>query len=372
MSPLEGDNKTESKNQAKETGEQSMDEAETSNRTDPNEIQTAEENATVPDVYVAFMSPHERVREYTEEILPKVRCSRVEDAILTYVAVNLEPAGWEAVWRCSKIGTDIDTELDLLVEVIDVSQEKLEAEVKVKKSVSTVPAHKQQAIESFLQQDFSAVSLLHLYPVFDPNNFGMFDKTAQILEHVRFFYEHLWRPWDADEDDDPVFVKRHLHNRMKLYQDLSSGTIPRTTAQRIQNILKEAKEKYQQIEDLQTQMQVSDSEADLNEEDVMKCMKLNLSQEQLLQELNFLENPLFRTLINSQGLPQKPCPRGQRAGSNVVTHLLANNILTIDMIMVCIFSSNCGFVQSVPESNVWHSFPVHILLNVWLDLENLP
>lgn len=55
----------------------------------------------------------------------------------------------------------------------------------------------------------------------------------------RFFYEHIWREWDEDDDGDYSYAGRHLESRLRLYYDMCDGSIPKESIQRYQGVLME-------------------------------------------------------------------------------------------------------------------------------------
>ena len=52
------------------------------------------------------------------------------------------------------------------------------------------------------------------------------------LFHFRFFYDNIWREWDADDDGDYCFASRHLETRLQLYHEIQDGNLPKDLVQR--------------------------------------------------------------------------------------------------------------------------------------------
>ncbi|PNJ62390.1 SHCBP1 isoform 3, partial [Pongo abelii] len=46
---------------------------------------------------------------------------------------------------------------------------------------------------------------------------GVFDQTALAIEHVRFFYQNIWRSWDEEEEDEYDYFVRCVEPRLRLY-----------------------------------------------------------------------------------------------------------------------------------------------------------
>lgn len=50
-------------------------------------------------------------------ILPGVRCSQIDSAFVDYVTENIEPIGWQAIWRSVPKSSGLKIPHDFLVEV---------------------------------------------------------------------------------------------------------------------------------------------------------------------------------------------------------------------------------------------------------------
>jgi len=57
------------------------------------------------------------------------------------------------------------------------------------------------------------------------------------LFHFRFFYDNIWREWDADDDGDYCFASRHLETRLQLYHEIQDGNLPKDLVQRYKGTL---------------------------------------------------------------------------------------------------------------------------------------
>lgn len=101
-----------------------------------------------------------------------------------------------------------------LVDVIEVNWCQLEAKVEdVDDSVDELPA-----------QRSSTISLAVLFPLNLEAAAGI-NTGAEALDHLRFFLDHLWLPWDEDDDGDSTdddgtnWVNEHLTLRFLAYEN---------------------------------------------------------------------------------------------------------------------------------------------------------
>ncbi|PNF25973.1 hypothetical protein B7P43_G06363 [Cryptotermes secundus] len=137
------------------------------------------------------------------------------------------------------------------------------------------------------------VPLTSLYPTKKQEN-EILDVhgTADCLDQLRFFYNHLWRPWDCD-DENQDWLSTHLEARLQLYYDMQSGIVLHETGQHIRLLLQEAREIEQNI-------QATQEEADTDEVDensALTMMELQIRREEIKREIEILENPLMRNLV---------------------------------------------------------------------------
>ncbi|GAB6019848.1 Shc SH2-domain binding protein, variant 2 [Chamberlinius hualienensis] len=282
----------------------------------------------------------DRINLYQTEILANCRCSEVDEAFINYITDNIEPVGWKAVWKPTKVTSGLSPKFDYLVEVLDVSQFKLEARINVLNPLITNNNVRGGDEKNLKKLPLSInVPILELFSVHDESSNGQFDKTAEIVEHVRFFYQNIWRPWDSDDDEDCIFVNHYLEPRMKLYYELVEGVIPSVIVHRIQCILQTSWENYYRLDSLEKTMQVSDSEVELDEKDVFNCMEIRLKMEELKRELQILENPTFRAIMVKKNLSLNNLPRGRRQDSEVVLHMVTDKLFA-------------GMLRDLPSSTI--------------------
>ncbi|XP_022242129.1 SHC SH2 domain-binding protein 1-like, partial [Limulus polyphemus] len=169
--------------------------------------------SSYPAVYkISFeQDAFEELQEkYSKDILCAARNSEVESAMVEYITKVIEPVGWMAVWRATPKSFGLNFFCDMLVEVKDVSMQKLEADVKVLRIVSEVKSEEKpdlkSKVETMLKEELS-VPLIELYPVSERDEEEQYLNTALAIEHVR--------PWDEDEEND-IFVEKCLTQRLRF------------------------------------------------------------------------------------------------------------------------------------------------------------
>ncbi|XP_058849760.1 SHC SH2 domain-binding protein 1-like isoform X3 [Acipenser ruthenus] len=169
-------------------------------------------NVLFPDMFQTNqLLFYERFKAYQDYMLGDCRTSEVKDFTAEYLEKVLEPSGWQAVWR---------TELfDVLIEVVDVEYLVLKADVELVTPFLCETKGcelTEESMKDLLEAKEHKVPVQELYVVYDES--GEFDQTALAVEHVRFFYKHIWRSWDEeDEDDDFDYFVRCVEPRLMLY-----------------------------------------------------------------------------------------------------------------------------------------------------------
>ncbi|KAJ4429667.1 hypothetical protein ANN_21868 [Periplaneta americana] len=135
------------------------------------------------------------------------------------------------------------------------------------------------------------VSLISLYPTKQQEYDLNITNTAECLDQLRFFYNHLWWPWDCDDASED-WPSTHLEARLQLFYDMQSGAVLHETGQRIRSLLHEARK-------IEESMKSAQSENDSDEVDgntVLELMKLDTQRENIKREVEILENPLLRNV----------------------------------------------------------------------------
>ncbi|XP_012331288.2 SHC SH2 domain-binding protein 1 isoform X2 [Aotus nancymaae] len=153
---------------------------------------------------------YERFRAYQDYILADCKASEVKEFTADFLEKVLETCGWQAVWHTNVF--------KVLVEVTDVDFAALKAVVRLAEPYlcdSQVSTFTMECMKELLDLKEHKLPLQELWVVFDDS--GVFDQTALAIEHVRFFYQNIWRSWDEEEEDEYDYFVRCVEPRLRLY-----------------------------------------------------------------------------------------------------------------------------------------------------------
>ncbi|XP_017855400.1 protein nessun dorma [Drosophila busckii] len=215
------------------------------------------------DVFTFEKSFLERLKE-AEAVLSwdgaTMPASQVRSEWKSYVELQIEPAGWQAMWKIPRVICE-DLKLRYPTIVFGYVDQVIFDELK---AVFVVTAVQDQDVHL---PESNEVSLIELWPTMQQENSALnADTTAECIDRLRFFYTHVWMPWDKDCDDDRDWVQLHLHARIQLACDLSKNRLPRPLALHIRTLLMEARYIQQRLEYLE--LDLSDAEAESDDEAV--------------------------------------------------------------------------------------------------------
>ncbi|KAK7063167.1 hypothetical protein SK128_026172 [Halocaridina rubra] len=248
-----------------------------------------------PEVFVATWLPKDHVLEFAR-ILQGAPADEVQDRLLLYVVETIEPAGWRAVWRASlQTAKELGVQrcLDFIVDVIHVSQEKLFADVKVFEAVRKEPSEKDESLEELKNKEIS-VPLMELYPLTIQENHAVdIATTAEVVEQIRFFYNHIWQAWDMEEENF-CYDRYLIVSRLKLYQDIETGKIPSTIGTELRSIIRKGRDVQNEIE----RIEGDDVDSDMDQSEVMSLIQLHKQMEKLKSRFELLQQPVLRELSN--------------------------------------------------------------------------
>lgn len=185
-----------------------------------------------------------------------VPASRVRSEWAYFVELQIEPAGWLAYWRmpriiCESFGIAYPTVVFGCVEAVAFGELRAHLLVTgVQDAAVRLPERHE-------------VALVDLLPVREQENDALnIETTANCVDMLRFFYQHVWRPWDNDNDDDLDWATQHLERRIRFHHDLVARRLSRPLAVHVRALLAEALDVQQRREYLETD--ISDDE-DVNE-----------------------------------------------------------------------------------------------------------
>ncbi|XP_070574844.1 SHC SH2 domain-binding protein 1 homolog B-like [Ptychodera flava] len=282
----------------------------------------------LPDVFeTSGLAYEDRFSAYYDRILEYRRPCDVVGAFREYIEEEIEPVGWQAIWRSEKVDCDV------LVEIMDVRANGFKADVRIMEPFQSNPETvTEEGVTTYLNEVNHLVPLAEIFPVYDES--GDFDKTALAIEHLRFFFEHIWRGWDEDDEDDYIYVERHLEPRLKLYYDISDGTLATETVRKYSATLAVYKEKYEELTVMRKQVEGSDSEVDLDETCMIELTQKYQQLKVLQQSLEMMENPMMRLMISHHDSFSGTLPgeaKGPRLDGTVITHIVAKR-LTVSML----------------------------------------
>ncbi|KAM4017839.1 SHC SH2 domain-binding protein 1 isoform 2-T2 [Anomaloglossus baeobatrachus] len=271
---------------------------------------------------------YERFEAYKDYLLGDCKPSEVTEFIAEYLERALEPSGWKAVWR-----TDI---FEVLVEVTDVSCSSLKAAVRPWEPFlceCRVDCVSEQSIRDLLEVKEHKVPLQELHVVFDES--GEYEQTAMSIEHVRFFYQNIWRSWDEEEEDYFDYFTRCAEPRLRLHYDILEERIPSELVSEYHSILTRCDQVYSQFTNLRNTLsnRDSDSDCELDNISMVEGMKMDGELESLKRKLKLIETPLLRYLFCYQRSPGS-CSlkrKGPRPAGGRVIHVVAAN-MSIEML----------------------------------------
>lgn len=252
------------------------------------------------EIIVFDKSFQERLQEYqdtlaTHEVLA---ATQVKKEWSMYLELAIDPLGWQAIWKipriiCEKFKISYPTIVLAYVDSIDFEQ--LTATVKI------------LAVQDDIQlPEIHTANLTQLWPTKHQDDTVCLDMqaTANALDMLRFFYNHLWRPWDVEEDDDSDWITKHLEVRLHLYYDMKLGLIPPNISEQFRSMLIEARTiqaKLDRLEEEMSDTELSDADLLSEKEGMSERMEmltdLHIRMAKLKTEVEIIENPVMRKFI---------------------------------------------------------------------------
>lgn len=284
-------------------------------------------NSSLPDTFqTSHLLFYERFKVYQDYMLGDCKPSEVKAFTADYLEKVVEPCDWLALWS-----TDV---FDVLVEVQDVDWKDLKACV-----VLVLPLQcdtrgcevTEETMQSLLEATQHKVSLQEVQVVYEQS--GDFDQTALALEHLRFFYKHIWRQWDEeDEDDDFDYFVRCVEPRLRLYYDILEDRVPAGLVAEYQSLLENCLQCFQQFLVLRNGLS-TDSDSELDNISMVEGLKLYDQLDTLKRKLHIIENPLLRYVLGYKGNARQQCvqSRGLRASGMKVVHVVTASCSAIQL-----------------------------------------
>ncbi|XP_028440820.1 SHC SH2 domain-binding protein 1 [Perca flavescens] len=284
-------------------------------------------NSSLPDTFqTSHLLFYERFKAYQDYMLGDCKPSEVKAFTADYLEKVVEPCDWLALWSTNVF--------DVLVEVCDVDLKDLKACVRLVLPLQCDPRGcelTEEAMKSLLEATEHKVPLKELQVVYEQS--GDFDQTALALEHLRFFYKHIWRQWDEeDEDDDFDYFVRCVEPRLRLYYDILEDRVPAGLVAEYQSLLENCFQCFQQFSVLRSGLS-TDSDSELDNVSMVEGLKLYDQLETFKRKLHIIENPLLRYVLGYRGNARQQCvqSRGLRASGIKVVHVVTASCSTIQL-----------------------------------------
>ncbi|CAM2101014.1 SHC SH2 domain-binding protein 1 [Caretta caretta] len=277
-------------------------------------------NVLFPDTFQTnHLLFYERFKAYQDYILADCKASEVKEFTAEYLEKVLEPSGWQAIWRTHVF--------EVLVEVVDVEYSALKAVVRLSEPFlcdSHVSTFTLECMQELLELKKHQLPVQELWVVFDES--GEFDQTALAIEHVRFFYQHIWRSWDEEDEDDFDYFVRCVEPRLRLHYDILEDRVPSGLIADYRNLLSQCEVLYRKFLNLRSGISSSDSDSEAENVSMVEGLKLYDEIEHLKQKLKLIENPLLRYVFGYQkhaGLQAK----GSRPTGTKITHVVSSTMM---------------------------------------------
>nr|XP_045000491.1 SHC SH2 domain-binding protein 1 [Jaculus jaculus] len=263
---------------------------------------------------------YERFRAYQDYILADCKASEVKEFTVTFLEKVLEPSGWLAVWHTNVF--------KVLVEVVDMDFSALKAIVRLAEphvcefKLNTFTLER---VKELLDLKEYRLPLQELWVVSDDS--GVFEQTALAIEHVRFFYEKIWRSWDEEEEDEYDYFVRCVEPRLRLHYDILEDRVPSGLIVDYCNLLTQCEESYRKFLNLRSSLSNCNSDSEQENISMVEGLKLYSEIEQLKQKLKLIENPLLRYVFGYQKNSNIQA-KGARPDGQKITHVVSSTMNT--------------------------------------------
>ncbi|CAN9507321.1 unnamed protein product [Ophioblennius macclurei] len=303
-------------------------------------------DSRLPDTFqTSHFLFYERFKAYQDYMLGDCKPSEVRAFIADYLEKVVEPSDWSAVWS-----TDV---FDVLVEVRDLDLREVKACVKLVYPVQCDIRScelTEDALASLLDATQHKVPLQELHVVYQES--GELDHTALALEHLRFFYKHIWRQWDEeDEDDDFDYFVRCVEPRLRLYYDILEQRVPAGLVEEYRSLLQSCTSCFQHFTALRNTLS-HDSDGELDNVSMVEGLKLCEQMETLKRKLHIMESPLLRYVLAHRGNVRSHCVerRGPRASSKKVVHVVTASCTGVQL--QALLSAKLGPLCSAHDAEI--------------------
>ncbi|XP_054744668.1 protein nessun dorma [Anastrepha obliqua] len=228
--------------------------------------------------------------------------SQVRSEWSYYIELQIEPAGWQALWKMPRVICE-ESYIRYPTVVFGYVEQVLFKDLKaifIIQAVQDEEIHLPERHEVFLQD---------LWPTKEQENSELnIERTADCVDRLRFFYTHVWMPWDNDNDDDLNWVEKHLESRIRFCYDLRKRTLKKPLVTHVRNLLAESKYLQQRREYLELGLSDEDEEnleETIGKTEVTDLMRFHLRLAMIRNEIELLENPETRRIYEEILFPEE-------------------------------------------------------------------
>lgn len=243
-----------------------------------------------------------------------ISSSRVKYEWKYFLEIQSEPTGWQALWKIPRIICE-EMKIRYPTVVFGMVENVIFNDLK---AIFYVQAVQDEDVHLPEKQE---VNLIDLFPTKVQENKELnVERTAEVIDSLRFFYQNIWMPWDNDIDDDFDWAEKHLESRIRFYYDIKKRDMKRSLATKIRTLLAEAK----YIQERREYIEIDLDNTEPNLEDTMMStkadlMRIHLRLSMIKSEMDILENPETRNIYEESKI--ESCEDHQEATSFIVTSL---------------------------------------------------
>lgn len=275
--------------------------------------------------------------------------SQVLNAINSYIEERLSDKRWFALWK-GPYEVGVVRTIDILVEVDEVFGDQAHVHL-VEPLVCSEATLPFEVVEAQLSELSYQLDVTELYPISlldrvdeeeeddedddgesstNPKNTLLEDRMkqetqqrliARVIDNVRFFYEHIRRDWDEEDDSDNMF-DAYLRTRLRLYYDIVNRVLPMPLVARYHRTMNKYQVRRRELLDFQAQIQ---QDGEPSNTEAVECWKRYYEVLMLSGLLQIWETLQLRA--------DGPCfPRvlrrtkGPRKDKSIVTHIVCSKL----------------------------------------------
>uniref|UniRef100_A0A1B6KS84 Right handed beta helix domain-containing protein n=1 Tax=Graphocephala atropunctata TaxID=36148 RepID=A0A1B6KS84_9HEMI len=265
----------------------------------------------------AFVKDYmERFQDLSNVLTNNVMATEVQKEWSNCMEFAMEPIGWQAIWKLSRhLCTDLKINFPCTAIVV-VEQ------VNFKELSCLVSIHDVEDDDIHLPEKMADVPLTELYPTMEQDNssaLSLYD-TAQLIDNLRFFYNHLWMPWDLEFDEDVAWVESHLEGRLQLHFAMAERRVPHEVSHTVRRLAMEGRQIQQAIEHYQEKLE--GVTAGVGASTLLQLTELHNRLAQLRNEYLIYERPQLLKALIERTESQEKCRKEQQPSSEAAVMLV--------------------------------------------------